>query len=50
MTCYIDKISALMLDDVFKSERDFDIYIRSQSVGRLYVLTILTKYIANTRC
>ena len=50
ITCYIDKISSPVLDDVFKQGRHFDIYIPPLSVRRLHVLFILTKYRANTRC
>ena len=49
ITCYIDKISSPVLDDVFKRGRHFDIYIPRLSVRGLHVLTILTKYFVNTR-
>ena len=47
ITCYIDKISSPVLDDVFKRGMHFDINIPRLSVRGLHVLTILTKYHAN---
>ena len=47
ITCYIDKISTPVLDDIFKRGRHFDIYIPRLSVCGLHLLTILTKYQAN---
>ena len=49
ITCYIDKISSPVLDDVFRRARHFDIYILRLSVRRLHVLFILTRYSANIR-
>ena len=44
ITLYIDKISSLVLDDIFKQEglRYFNIYIPCLSVHRLSMLTILS--------
>lgn len=49
MTCSIDKISASVIENVFKQEGQFNIYISHLSIRKLHVLAILAKYQANIR-
>ena len=49
ITCYIDKISSPVLDEVFKRGRHFNIYISRLSARGLHMLTILTKFLVNIR-